>query len=424
MVGGHATPRRNVSEVLNVEEMRQRARWLPRAVFDAIDGGATDEVTLRANRSAFERIWLRPRALADVERRDISTTVFGQRISMPLMLDPCGFARMANSQAELAVARAAGRAGTIFAVSGVASYSLEEIANAASGPAWYQLYLAPERDRTHALINRVERAGYSALVVTIDSPVSPKRERDYRNKLTVPLKMSPRLLLTGLTNPLWTMDFILGRAGRGRGFSGYTAMRTAMWNLSNTVANQGSVTAADVRWIRDVWKGKLLLKGVMRGDECEQMVDLGVDGIIVSNHGGRQIDGVRATIDILPEVVKAVGGRIDVFVDSGIRRGTDVVKAIALGARACLIGRPYMFGLAVAGEAGVARVLEIFKVEIEQTMGLVGCATVSDIDSGIVEVEGSHPSWRESEPASSFVEHKPDMIKTSQFGAQGKHASL
>jgi len=377
--------RGRVDNVLNVEEMRTRAQWLPRAIFDVIDGGASDEITLRANRSAFERIWLRPRALADVSRRDLSTTVLGQPISMPLMLDPCGFARMANSEAELAVARAAGRARTVYAVSGTPSYPLEEIARAATGPLWYQLYVPPDRAAGEALVDRVAKAGYGALCVTIDTGVTPKRERDYRNHLSVPLKMSPRLLWTGMSNPIWAKDFVLGKVGH-RGVSpGLTSdVRTAYWSFAKTVQNMRPVTVSDVRWIRDRWKGKLLLKGVTRGDECSEMIDMGVDGIVVSNHGGRNLDCVRATIDILPEVVKAVDGRAEVFIDGGIRRGTDVVKALALGARACLVGRPYLFGLAAGGEAGVARILEIFRNEIEHTMAMMGCATVSDIDASLV----------------------------------------
>lgn len=378
--------RRRVDNVLNAEEMRTRAKWLPRAVFDVIDGGATDEITMRANRTAFERIWLRPRALADVTQRDLSTTVLGQSISMPLMLDPCGFAWMANSGAELAVARAAGRANTVFVVSGAASYPLEEIAKAASGPLWYQLYLPPNRVGAEALMDRVDKAGYTVLCVTIDQAVSAKRERDYRNKVTIPLRMSPRLLLSGMSNPIWAKDFLFGKVGRQGAAPSLANVRTAMWNLANTVQNMHAVTAADLQWIRQRWKGKIVVKGVMRGDECSQMIDAGVDGILVSNHGGRNLDCVRPTIEILPEVIKAVDGRAEVYIDGGIRRGTDVIKAIALGARACLIGRPYMFGLAAGGEAGVSRILEIFRNEIDQTMGHMGCPTVHDIDIGLVSV--------------------------------------
>jgi isopentenyl diphosphate isomerase/L-lactate dehydrogenase-like FMN-dependent dehydrogenase len=377
--------RKRVDKILNIEEMRAQAKWLPRAVFDAIDGAAGDEITLRANRTAFDRIWLRPRALADVSSRDLSTTVLGRRISMPLMLAPCGFARMANSQAELAVARAAGKAGTLFAVSGSASYLVDEIAKAATGPLWYQLYLPPKQTDADALIDRVERSGYDVLCITIDTAVTPKRERDYRNKLTVPLKMSPRLAWAGLSHPVWAKDFVMGNVGtRGVAPGVVGGARTAYWSFAKTVQNMRPVTMTDLERIRARWKGKIVIKGIMRGDECAAIVDAGVDGIVVSNHGGRNLDCVRPSIQILPEVVAAVDGRAEVYVDSGIRRGTDVIKALALGARACLVGRPYMFGLAVGGEAGVARVLEIFRNEIEHSMALTGCATVGDIDKSLV----------------------------------------
>jgi isopentenyl diphosphate isomerase/L-lactate dehydrogenase-like FMN-dependent dehydrogenase len=376
--------RRRVNAILNIDEMRERAKCLPRPVFDAIDGGGGDEITMRANRSAYQRLWLKPRALADVGQVDTSTTALGQRISMPLMLDPCGFARMAHRDAELAVARAAGLAKTVFAVASGSSYSLEEIAQVASGPLWYQLYLPPERRRAEELVARAENAGYKVLCVTIDIPIFSKRERDYRNKLTVPLKMSPKLLLAGLSNPSWTINFVLGRVARG---GSYRSVRRALWEFSNTVTQATPVTMADVRWLRQRWKGKLVVKGVQRGDECEAIIDVGVDGLVVSNHGGRNLDMVRATIDVLPEVVNVVKGRAEVFIDGGIRRGADAVKAVALGATACLVGRPYMFGLAVGGEAGVARVLEIFRTEITQTMAFLGCSTVSDIGPDVVAKE-------------------------------------
>jgi isopentenyl diphosphate isomerase/L-lactate dehydrogenase-like FMN-dependent dehydrogenase len=196
--------------------------------------------------------------------------------------------------------------------------------------------------------------------------------------------MSPRLLLTGLSNPSWTINFVLGRVGRG---GSYRSVRKALWEFSNTVTQATPVTMADVRWLRQRWKGKLVVKGVQRGDECEAIIDVGVDGLVVSNHGGRNLDMVRATIDVLPEVVNVVKGRAEVFIDGGIRRGADAVKAVALGATACLVGRPYMFGLAVGGEGGVARVLEIFRTEITQTMAFLGCSTVSDIGPDVVAKE-------------------------------------
>lgn len=367
--------------VLNNSEMRERAGRLPRSIFDAIDGGAGDETTLRENRRAYERIWFRPRALADIDHREISTVVFGERISMPLLLAPCGMARMANRDGELAVARAAGKAGTIFAVSGLASYSLEEIAVNATGPLWYQLYVLSDRAATKKTIERASNAGYRVLCVTVDATVAAARERDYRNRLEIPPRLSAGLVLGALRKPGWLGDFLLGRVGDG----GLGPMRVSVWNFVSTVNQLRSVTVDELRWIREQWDGPLVVKGIMRGDECAELVDLGVDGVVVSNHGGRQLDGVRATIEILPEVVRAVGGRAEVFVDGGVWRGDDVVKAVALGARACLVGKAYMFGLAAFGEAGVDRVLEIFRVEIDRTMGLLGCTAMTDLDERMVE---------------------------------------
>lgn len=377
-----------LSGAVNVDDVRERARWLPRSVFDAIDGGAGEELTLRANTEAFDDIWFRPRSLVDVSTRDTSTTVFGHRISMPLMLAPCGFARVAHSQAELAVVRAAGEAGTIFAVSHASSYSLEAVAAAASGPLWCQLYLQPDRDATLRQLERAEAAGYDVLCVTIDEPIASKRERDIRNNLTIPLKLTPRTLLTGFGNPRWALDFALGNVGRGKGHGNYRMALDSVHRFAHVVRSLTSVTAEDVAWLRQRWSGKLVLKGVMRADECEEMIALGADGLVVSNHGGRCIDGTRASIDVLPEVVDAVGGRVEIFMDGGVRRGAHVVKAVALGATAVFVGRPYMFGLAVGGQAGVARVLEIIRTETEQTMGLLGCPTVADLDRSVVELRG------------------------------------
>jgi isopentenyl diphosphate isomerase/L-lactate dehydrogenase-like FMN-dependent dehydrogenase len=370
--------------VLNTDEMRKRARKLPTAIFDAIDGGGGDEITLRENRQAFERIWFRPRALADVRHRDLSTVVLGERVSMPVLLAPCGMARMARSEGELAVARAAGRASTIFVVSGASSYPLEQIAEEATGPLWYQLYLPSERPAAEALLARVERSGYRVLCVTIDSAVPALRQRDYRNRLTIPPRVSGRLVLSSLRHPRWTKDFLLGKVGDG----GLGPVRLAVWNLAMTIANNKVVTAEDISWLRARWSGPLVVKGVMRPDECSELIELGVDGIVVSNHGGRQLDGVPATIDVLPQVVEAVDDRIEVFVDGGFWRGADVVKAIALGARACLVGKAYMFGLAAFAEEGVDRVLDIFRTEIDKTMGLLGCPTIADIDGRAI-VRGS-----------------------------------
>jgi isopentenyl diphosphate isomerase/L-lactate dehydrogenase-like FMN-dependent dehydrogenase len=368
--------------LLNLEDFRSAARRrLPRTAFDVIDAGAADELTLRRNRSAFDRIVLRPRPLGATESRDLATDVCGQRISLPVLLDPCGYARLAHREGELAVARAAGDAATVYVLSTVSSYPLEQVAAEARGPLWYQLYPPADRGDRARLIARAKDAGFGALCVTIDGAASGLRETDKRNKASFPLRLTPRMLLSGAMRPRWAVDFLRGGVGSGSmGFDlaelrsfGEAVARTAM-----------AITPAMIEHIRELWDGPLLLKGVLRGDECQEMIDLGVDGFVVSNHGGRQLDSVPAGIDALAEVVDAVDGRAEVLVDGGFRRGTDVVKALAIGARAVLIGRPYLFGLATAGEAGVARVIEMLRAEIDQTLALLGVAGVGDLDRSFV----------------------------------------
>ncbi len=376
---------RRLAAAVNVEDLRLLARRrLPRVVFDALDGGAGTEWTMRENSAAFGRLRLRPRAFAEVGERDLGTTVLGERASMPLLLAPCGFARMCDGEAELAVARSAGRAGTLFVVSAASSYPFERIAEVATGPLWYQLYLTADRAATAKTIERVAAAGYRTLVLTVDSAISPARERDIRNKLTVPLKPSPKLLLAGLSRPRWSRDFLFGGSGvSAAGALGLKDARVAFWNLARTVTDMAAVTWDDLAWLREQWDGPLVVKGVQRGEEVPRMVELGVDGIVVSNHGGRNLDGVPATLDVLPEVV-AAAGKAEVYLDGGVRRGADVLRALALGARACLVGRPYMFALGAAGEAGVDRMFELFRADFERALGLSGCAGVEQIDRSLV----------------------------------------
>jgi isopentenyl diphosphate isomerase/L-lactate dehydrogenase-like FMN-dependent dehydrogenase len=368
------------SAPLTVADVQRRARRLPRAVVDLIDAGAGDEVTLRANRVAFERIALRPRLLRDVSVRSSATTVVGQPLSMPVLLAPCGFARMVHRDGELAVARGAARADTPFVLTGGSSFPTAAVVRAGGRPVWYQLYAGPGRAETAALLDEAEKAGCTALCVTLDGHVRLARDRDYRNRVTVPLARSPRVLLEGARRPRWLVDFLRGRVARGPACA---RIASDYWRLAIAAAHTPSVTVEDLRWLRERWRGPLVAKGVMRGDECAALIDCGVDAVIVSNHGGRLLDGTPATIEVLPEIVDAVAGRAEVLVDGGIRRGTDVAKALALGARACLVGRPYLWGLAAGGEEGVVTVLEILRRELDQTMALLGCASVGEIDASI-----------------------------------------
>lgn len=371
----------------NLLDYERRARKrLPRAVFDVIAGGAGDEITLRRNRQAFADLALRPRALADVSTRDLSSTVLGTPVSMPVLLDPCGYARMAHREAELAVARAAAEAGTIYALSTISSAPLEQVAAASDAPKWFQLYPPADRDACKALIARAQAAGFYALCVTIDGAMAGLRERDRRNRLVVPLRLTPRLLLEGASRPAWALDFLQGGVGRGdQGFGGMARPQSLRDAGRAIAATARAITEEEMGFIRDQWDGPLIVKGIQRGDECEALIEMGVDAVVVSNHGGRQLDGVRATIEILPEVVDAVNGRMEVFLDGGVRRGTDVFKALALGARGVLIGRPYLFGLAIAGQEGVSGVLEMLRAELDQTLALIGCRSVSNIEASLLQ---------------------------------------
>jgi isopentenyl diphosphate isomerase/L-lactate dehydrogenase-like FMN-dependent dehydrogenase len=371
-----------IADAQSAHDMRRIARRrLPRAVFDVIDGGAGDELTLRANCEAFEQLWLRPRAFAEVRDVDLRTTVLGQPLAVPFLLGPCSFARMCDSAAEPAVARAAERAGTAYVVAGGSSAAPERVAQAVEQPLWYQLYMNPDRAVTAALLDRVEAARYRVLCVTIDTPGKPHRERDLRNRIDLPLTITPRLALAGLTRPRWARDFLLGTDGSE---SPLRAVANAYGNFADAILHIKSVTLDDVAWLRERWPGPLVIKGILRGEDVPPLLGLGVDGVVVSNHGGRNLDGAPPTITVLAEVVAAADGRAEVLLDSGIRRGTDILKALALGARACLVGRPYLFALAAGGEAGVDRMLTLLRNEVHRAMAFAGVASIGAIDRSLV----------------------------------------
>ncbi len=353
-------------EPVNVFEFESlaRAKMEPSA-FEYFAGGAEDEVTLRANRAAFEKIFLRPRYLVDVSHRDLTTNVLGQPISFPVLLAPTGYQCLAHPDGELATARAAGASGTIMVVSTVATYSLEEIA-AAARPLWFQLYSYKDKRINERLIRRAEKAGYRALCLTIDVPVLARRERDLRNCFALPQGMQASILA----------DMELGAAPQ-------SAEGSSRVSYSGLVFD-AALTWNDVDWMRTVTAMPLVIKGVLTPEDARLAVEHGAAGIVVSNHGGRQLDGVPAAIDALPEIVAEVGGEIEIYLDSGVRRGTDVLKALALGAKAVLIGRPFLWGLAVDGEAGVQRVLEMLRHELDTALGLVGKRSVAEIDASIL----------------------------------------
>jgi len=354
---------------INLFELEALARdRMGAGAFDYIAGGAEDEVTLRRNRADFERIALRPRYMVDVSKIDTSTTVLGDRLSLPVLLAPAAGHKLCCPDGELATARAAMQAGTGMVLSTLSTCSMEEVAQVGKAPRWFQLYVYRDREITRQLVQRAEAAGYTALCLTVDVPVIGNRERDLRNTFSFPSEY-PFANFVGLN--LEVMPTI------GVGGSTLGAYVTSNWDPS--------VNWRDFEWFRSITNLPIVVKGILTAEDARLAVEHGASGIIVSNHGGRQLDGVMSGIAALPEVVKAVDGRIEVLVDGGVRRGTDVLKALALGAKAVLVGRPYMFALAIAGKEGVRRVLEILRQELLTAMALSGRPTLAEIDRSVVD---------------------------------------
>ena len=377
--------------VLNIEDLRQAAkRRLPRVVFDYIDGGAEDESTLRANCQAFETVTLRPRCAVATPSCDLRTTVLGTTVTMPLMLAPVGSCRLMFPRGEEAAARAAGEAGIICTLSTLSGCRLEDVAAASGGPVWYQLYLVGGRDCALGAIERARRAGFAALVVTIDTPVAGFRERDLRNGAKELLSGNPGAMLPFVNQivvrPRWLASFLAD--GGLMKFENVVIPGKGPMLYSDVTAalEQSVVTWEDLKWIRQAWNGPIVIKGIHTAEDARRAVDMGADALVVSNHGGRQLDGVAPTLRVLPEVVTAVGDRIDVLLDGGIRRGSDIVKTLCLGARAVMAGRAYAYGLGAAGGAGVARAIDILRSDLVRTLKLLGCASVAELDRSYVDV--------------------------------------
>jgi isopentenyl diphosphate isomerase/L-lactate dehydrogenase-like FMN-dependent dehydrogenase len=370
-----------------IEDVRRLARRrLPRLAFDFIDGGADAELSLRRNTEAFELRSLRPRQLVGVAARDLRTTVLGQPIELPVLVAPTGMSRVAGRGGDVAGARAAGRMGTVFTLSTMSSDSIEEVADAASGPLWFQLYLWRQRDVAERLIDRAQAAGYRALVVTVDVPLVGNRVRDLHNGFKMPPRIEPRTALDVLRHPRWLAQVPSAISFRNLVDSSADTATGPMAHakLINDLLSNPGATWDDLDWLRNRWSGPLVIKGILTAEDAERAVQAGVDGIVVSNHGGRQLDGTAATLDALEEVVDTVGDRAEVLLDGGVRRGTDVVKALALGARACLIGRPWLFGLAADGEQGVFTVLDILRTELDRTLALLGRPSIAELDASAV----------------------------------------
>lgn len=373
-----------IQGVASVADLRELARRrLPKMVFDYIDGGAEDERTMTANQDAFGDYYWRPKSAVVHEAVDISTQVLGQHIPFPAILAPVGSTRMFWPRGEEAAARAAGNAGTIYTLSTLSGTRLEEVAAATKGNYWYQLYLCGGREVALAAIERARASGYSALVVTIDTPVAGMRERDVRNGsaqlIAGDLPQTLPYVHQVLARPRWIVDFL--REGGIMTFPNVVLPDGPMGYRDVGAQLAGAaLTWADFDWIRDVWRGPLVTKGIHSADDALRAVDAGADAIVVSNHGGRQLDGVQASLRILPEVIAAVPPTTEVLMDGGVRSGADIAKAIALGARAVLIGRAYAYGLAAGGHAGVTTALAILRNGVERTMQLLGCPSVSELN--------------------------------------------
>jgi isopentenyl diphosphate isomerase/L-lactate dehydrogenase-like FMN-dependent dehydrogenase len=356
--------------------------------FDFIEGGAGDELTVAENRRAFGRWALRPRYLRDVARRDQTLTVFDAPLSTPVILGPTGLQRIAHVEGELGAARAAAAEGTVYVATSHSSYAIEDIvARAGAASVWFQLYLWRDRGRSREMLDRARAAGLPVLFVTVDAPVLGKRERDLRNGFSIPLKPSAGMVADLALHPRWLVHYARGGPIT---FANYTHMGAgrkpkALFRYINEELSHPGATIADLAWLREEWHGPLVVKGTLTAEDAVEAVDAGADGICVSNHGGRQLDGAVATVDALPAVVEAVGDRAVVLMDGGVRRGADVAKALALGARAVLIGRPYVYGLAWDGERGVRRVVELLKEEIDITLAMLGTPELARLGRDSVE---------------------------------------
>jgi isopentenyl diphosphate isomerase/L-lactate dehydrogenase-like FMN-dependent dehydrogenase len=372
----------------DVADLRELARRrLPRGVFEFFDRGNGDETALVENRAAFDRIKLEPRALVDTSRRSQGITLFGKQHAMPIAIAPTGSAGLAWHEGEIALARAAAAAGIPFALATGSMTSLERVAAEAGGTLWFQIYMWPDRSLSHRLVERAKAAGYQALIVTVDTPVPPGREYNLRNGMTVPFRFTRRNVTDVLMHPRW-LSGVLMRYLLTTGMPRYenypTEMKTRITAapMGRSMMVTDSLTWEDLRALRKLWPHTLVVKGILRAQDALAAADCGADAVLVSNHGGRAVDSTRAPIEVLPEVVEAAGGRVTVLVDSGFRRGADVVKALALGAKAVLIGRATLYGVAVAGEAGAARAIEIYRDEIDRILALIGCPGVAALDPG------------------------------------------
>ncbi len=379
---------RRLARAASVADLRRVARRrLPGGVFDYIDGGAEDERTLAANEAAYAAVGFRPRVLRGIAEVDIRSSVLGRSLAFPLVLAPTGFTRIADPAGELAVARAAQRAGLPYTLSTLSTRSIEEVRAVSDGRLWFQVYAWRDRGLVKEMIARAAAARFEALVLTVDTAVFGRRERDVRRGFSLPPTIGPGTIVDGALHPAWTWKFVRSEPIRFANVMGRDVGDGASpVNLSDYINTQfdPALSWADVEWLRSVWDGPVLVKGIQRVDDAVLAAEAGVDGIILSNHGGRQLDGAPATFPLVAPVADAVGGRTEIICDGGVRRGSDIVKAVAAGATACMAGRAYLYALGAAGERGVDRVLEWFRADIVRTMSLIGAPSMGSLDRSLL----------------------------------------
>jgi L-lactate dehydrogenase (cytochrome) len=384
---------RRLGRAASVADLRRIAkRRLPGGVFDYIDGGAEDELSLRRNVAAFRRAELVPRVLRDVSGIDLSATLLGRRLPMPLVVAPTGFTRIASPGGELDVSRAAARAGLPYTLSTMATRSIEEVAAVSDGPKWLQVYVWRDRGLVKELLSRAAQAGYEAIAITVDTAVLGRRERDVRRGFTMPPQLGPGTLIDGLLHPGWTWAFARAEPITFSNVSGSSAPADGRAvNLAEYTNAQfdPALSWRDLDWFRAEWGGPIVLKGIQSVADARLAADAGIDAIALSNHGGRQLDGSPAILELVPPVADAVGDRIEIICDGGVRRGSDIVKAVALGARACMAGRAFLYGLGAGGERGVDKVVALLEADMRRTMALTGYRQVADLGPELIRWRGA-----------------------------------